>query len=213
MSDYQRNGAALVLCAPSGTGKTTLARRMLAEYPRIAFSISYTTRPPRPDETNGQDYYFVKPERFRELVEQHYFAEWAMVHGFYYGTPLAAAMRMLEEGKDLLFDVDVQGAAQLKNTLPSAYFVFVLPPSRSSLEQRLRQRASDSEEDIRLRLTNALLELKQAAWFNTWVVNDDPDKAFKDLCAIYQTACLHPMRSPNLLQQLVNEFEPSLPEP
>ncbi|MDR2502824.1 MAG: guanylate kinase [Deltaproteobacteria bacterium] len=207
MDNYQRKGAALVLCAPSGSGKTTLSRRLLVKYPRLSFSVSCTTRPPRPGEVEGRDYFFIPPERFKERIERHYFAEWAKVHGHYYGTPMESASMAMEEGKDLLFDVDVQGAAQLKNTLPGAYFVFILPPSRQALEERLRRRASENDESIRLRLSNALCELKEAYWFDAWIINDDLDQAFITLCAVYECACISPPLRPNFLQQLIGEFQ------
>lgn len=206
MSSYPRKGTALVICAPSGAGKTTLSRRITARYQRITFSVSCTTRSPREGEADGKDYHFIQPEKFKELIAQNYFAEWAEVHGHYYGTPLAATKEMLDAGKDLLFDVDVQGAAQLKQSLPGACFVFILPPSKEKLELRLRARGTDSEESIRLRLTNALTELKEAAWFDAWVINDDQEKAFQDLCAVYQAACMSPLRRPDFLEQLLGQF-------
>ncbi|MDR2050862.1 MAG: guanylate kinase [Deltaproteobacteria bacterium] len=205
-NDYRRKGTALVICAPSGSGKTTLVRRITGHYPQIAFSVSYTTRPPRPGEIEGKDYFFVSGEHFDELAEKNFFAEWAKVHGNRYGTPLAASRDILDSGKDLIFDVDVQGAAQLKRNLPGVYMVFVLPPSRAALEQRLRARGAESEKDIALRLSNAALELEQADWFDAWVVNDDPEKAFQDLCAVYRTACMNPARHQDFFHSLIKQF-------
>lgn len=206
MSSYPRKGIALVLCAPSGAGKTTLARRITARYQRITFSVSCTTRPPRPGEEDGRDYHFISKVEFERLKAENYFAEWARVHDNYYGTPLEATRAILNEGKDLLFDVDVQGAAQLKNSLPGAYFVFILPPSRAVLEERLRARGTESEESLARRLSGAARELAEAAWFDAWVINDDQEKAFQDLCSVYQAAGMSPQRRPDFLHRLLEQF-------
>lgn len=206
MSSYPRKGIALVICAPSGAGKTTLARRVTARYQRINFSVSCTTRAPRPGELDGRDYHFISREEFERRRDEGYFAEWAQVHSNYYGTPLAATMSALDEGKDLLFDIDVQGAAQLKESLPGAYFVFILPPSRAVLEDRLRARGTETGESLAIRLTNAARELKEAAWFDAWIINDEQEKAFHDLCSVYQAAKMSPERRPDFLKQLLEQF-------
>ena len=206
MGSYPRKGTALVLCAPSGTGKTTLAKRITARYQRITFSVSCTTRSPREGEVDGQDYHFTSKEEFERLKAEGHFAEWAQVHSNYYGTPLAAATAILDEGRDLLFDIDVQGAAQLKKSLPGAYFVFILPPSREVLEARLRLRGTESEESLAVRLANAARELKEAEWFDSWIINDDPEKAFQDLCSVYRAAGMSPRRRPDFLRQLIGQF-------
>ncbi len=206
MSSYPRKGIALVLCAPSGAGKTTLARRITARYQRLTFSVSCTTRQPRAGEVEGKDYYFVQKDKFQQLIDQDHFAEWAEVHGHYYGTPLHATREILDSGQDLLFDIDVQGAAQLKNNLPGAYFVFILPPSKAVLQERLQARGSENDESLKIRLANAVKELKEARWFDAWVINDDQEKAFQDLCAVYQAAGMSPARRPDFLQQLIGQF-------
>lgn len=206
MSAYPRKGVALVLCAPSGAGKTTLSRRIRAHYPRISFSVSCTTRPPRAGETDGEDYHFISREKFERLRDQGYFAEWASVHGNYYGTPLEAARSILDNGRDLLFDIDVQGAAQIKRSLPGAYFVFIFPPSRAALDERLHARGTESEAALAVRLANAAAELKEAGWFDAWVINDDQEQAFQDLCAVYQAASLAPERRPDFLPRLLEQF-------
>lgn len=206
MSSYPRKGIALVLCAPSGAGKTTLTRRITARYQRIAFSVSCTTRPPRAGEEEGKDYYFISREEFERRRGAGYFAEWACVHGNYYGTPLAAAKALLDEGKDLIFDIDVQGAAQLKRSLPGAYFVYILPPSREALEERLKARGTESAESLGKRLANAARELAEAEWFDAWVINDDREKAFQDLSALYQAAGMSPGLRPDFLRELLGQF-------
>ena len=206
MAVFPRTGTALVLCAPSGAGKTTLVKRLIEKYERLTFSVSCTTRPPRAGEVEGRDYYFMGKDEFLKLVEEEYFAEWAEVHGNYYGTPLAATRKLLAEGKDLLLDVDVQGAAQLEQSLPEAFFAFVLPPSREELERRLRARGTEDEAAIALRLFNAATELKEADWFDAWIINDNQEKAFMDLCSVYRAACLNPGRRPEFLKHLLDQF-------
>ena len=206
MSCQKRAGVALVLCAPSGTGKTTLARRLVADFPCFAFSISVTTRQPRPGEIDGKDYHFVSPEAFQTLREQGHFAEWAEVHGNCYGTPLNATRDLLAAGCDMLFDIDVQGAAQLKRTLPQAWFVFLLPPSREALEKRLRGRGSETEESITRRMAAARQEMAQANWFDLWIINDDLESAYADLKAAYKAACLAPDSRPEFVNSLLREW-------
>ncbi len=206
MNDRNRSGVALVLCAPSGTGKTTLARRLVTEHPRLSFSLSCTTRAMRPGEVEGRDYSFINPERFQQMREDDCFAEWAEVHGNFYGTPLAPTTALLNEGRDVLFDIDVQGASQLKQTLPNATFAFLLPPSRAILEERLRGRGSESEASLARRLANAREELAQANWFDFWIINDDLEKAYADLCAVYAAASLSPARKPEFVNNLLREW-------
>lgn len=200
-----RSGIALVLCAPSGTGKTTLSKRLLEEFPAFAFSVSCTTRSPRPGEVDGRDYRFLTQEKFAELRDAGYFAEWAEVHGNFYGTPLEAAQAMLAEGRDLLFDIDVQGAAQLKKTLPQACFIFLLPPSMATLEKRLRGRGSESEESLARRMANAKAEIAEASWFDAVIINDSLDEAYADLCAAYRAAPLCPSRMAGRIAGLLKE--------
>ena len=201
-----RPGIALVLCAPSGTGKTTLSKRLLAEFPSFAFSVSCTTRTPRPGEVDGKDYHFLSREKFIDLRDAGHFAEWAEVHGNFYGTPLAAALDTLAAGYDILFDIDVQGAAQLKKTMPQAFFAFILPPSRASLEARLRNRGSETEESFARRLANARRELMEASWFDAWIVNDVVEEAYADLCAVFRAASLVPALRPEMVTNLLKEW-------
>lgn len=205
-SPYPRKGVAFVLCAPSGTGKTTLAKRLIARYQRFTFSVSCTTRAPRTGEIDGKDYIFLDKAEFENKRANNFFAEWAEVHGNYYGTPLDATTQILDSGRDILFDIDVQGAAQLKQTMPEAYFVFLLPPSKDELERRLRLRGTDDDASIATRLRNAEMEFREAGWFNSWIINDNQEKAFQDLCSVYRAACMSPSRRPNFLQELLSQF-------
>ena len=170
-----RLGTALVISAPSGAGKTTLIRKLTAEFPGFTYSISFTTRSPRAGEVNGRDYHFTTREDFIARRDRHEFAEWAEVHGNLYGTPLAPVLEAQRAGRDILFDIDVQGAAQLHLSLPSAHFVFILPPSMEELEKRLRGRGTETEESIRERLEIARNELAQQDKFTLKLVNDEVD--------------------------------------
>ena len=193
-----RQGIALVLSAPSGTGKTTLLKRLLAEFPHFCYSVSCTTRAPREGEIHGKDYIFMDRESFEQRRAQGYFAEWAEVHGNLYGTPLESVKTLLDQGQDILFDIDVQGAAQLKLTLAGAVFVFVLSPDMQELERRLRARGQDSEDSIARRIANARAEIQQAHWYDALVVNDSLDTAYDELRAAYMAATLAPARNPGL---------------
>ena len=178
-------GQALILCGPAGAGKSTLIRRLRQEFPAFRFSVSCTTRAPRQGEVHGKDYFFIDREEFERLMGTGYFAEWAEVHGNLYGTPLAAIRELLAQGADVIFDIDVQGARQLRATLPGACFIFLLPPSRAELTKRLENRMTDSPESIARRVTNARQELLAADEFDYLVVNGDQDEAYAGLRAIY----------------------------
>lgn len=197
-----RQGIALVLSAPSGAGKTTLIRRLRAEFPGIGYSVSCTTRAPRENEVDGKDYIFLTCEAFEQRRAAGEFAEWAEVHGNLYGTPLAPVQKMLAQGRDALFDIDVQGAAQLKLNLDAATFVFILPPDMAELERRLRLRGQDDDVTIERRLANARQELREAGWYDALVVNDDLDVAYDRLRAVYLAATLAPARNAHLLDGL-----------
>ena len=173
----------LILSAPSGTGKTTLARRLVAAHPGALFSVSYTTRPPRGDEKDGVDYHFVSRERFEQMIAAGAFVEWAQVHGHHYGTPrtsIASAASLV------VFDIDVQGGQAIKKQHPEAVRALILPPSLAELERRLRARSTDDDTTVRRRLHAARIEIGVAiaAGYEYWVVNEDLDHAYADLDAI-----------------------------
>ena len=182
-------GVLLVVSSPSGAGKTTLVRRLMREYPELRFSVSYTTRPPRDGEVDGVDYHFVDDARFDAMVEAGQFAEWALVHGRRYGTAQQTIVDNIEAGRDVVFDIDYQGGTTLKGKFENdAVMVFVLPPSMRELERRLRSRGSDAEEMVVRRLAKAREELGHYDAYDYLVINDELDKAYADLRAIYAAA-------------------------
>ncbi|BDG06061.1 guanylate kinase [Anaeromyxobacter oryzae] len=185
-SETRLPGLLLVLSAPSGAGKTTLAHRFRATHPDAVFSISATTRPPRGAERDGVDYHFVSPERFSELVGAGAFAEWAEVHGQRYGTLRATVDQALAAGRIAIFDIDVQGGSQIKAAWPrEAATVFVLPPGVAELERRLRGRSTDSDDVIRRRLAAAQAEVgRGVAGYDYVIVNDVLETAAAKLDAI-----------------------------
>jgi guanylate kinase len=196
-------GILLTICAPSGTGKSTLINMLIKEQPQFGFSVSYTTRPPRPREVHGKDYFFVDQQEFSLLREKDFFAEWAKVHDNYYGTPKKEILKALQAGKSLIFDIDVQGAAQLKKNLDTGVFVFIFPPSLKALEKRLLKRGTDDPRTIRTRMRNAEREISQSGFFDFWIVNDNLETAFSDLKSIIRAEKLRPSYSENLPQSVL----------
>jgi guanylate kinase len=177
-------GLLFVVSAPSGAGKTSLCRELIDRFGNLRQSVSFTTRPRRAGEVEGVDYHFVDSETFSGMIEQQRLAEWAEVHGNYYGTSLQTLEQAAHEGVDLLLDIDCQGAAQLKRNYPGGVFIFILPPSFPELERRLRGRETDSDEVIARRLKNSEREIAEARKYDYLVVNDDFNVALDQLCAI-----------------------------
>lgn len=178
-SSLKRRGLMFVLSSPSGAGKTTIARRLLAEDSEIAMSVSVTTRPMRPGETDGHDYRFVDDDEFVRMVEDGEFLEWAEVFGHHYGTPKAEIKAGLKEGQDFLFDIDWQGTQQLKQKdEQDVVTVFILPPTLEALRQRLEGRGTDSEDVIDRRMDRARGEISHWAEYDYVVINDDVDACF-----------------------------------
>ena len=180
-----RRGLMLVLSSPSGAGKTTLSRRLLESDPAIDLSISVTTRKPRPGEVDGRDYHFIDAARFEAMVKQGELLESAQVFGHRYGTPRAPVEAALANGHDVLFDIDWQGTQQLRDkAAPDLVSIFVLPPSMSDLERRLRRRAQDPDDVIRARMATAADEMSHWAEYNYIVINTDIDRAFNEVQTI-----------------------------
>jgi|SRR5450432_1389979 len=178
------SGTLYIVAAPSGAGKTSLTRALLERESGIELSVSYTSRPPRPGEVDGVHYHFVPRTEFEAMIARGEFFEHAIVHGDLKGTARAPVERSLAQGRDVLLEIDWQGARQVRSKLPGTVSIFILPPSRQELERRLRARASDSEEVIRRRLADARRDLEHAREFDFVIVNDDFNTALGQLCAI-----------------------------
>ncbi|MFO7652827.1 MAG: guanylate kinase [Candidatus Krumholzibacteriia bacterium] len=180
----------VLISGPSGAGKSTFVERLLASDRRLAFSVSVTTRPPRPGEVDGEDYHFVEETGFQRLVAANAFVEWARVHGHSYGTRTADLRALQEAGRVPLLDLDVQGGCSVIDRFgPELVSVFLFPPSWPELERRLRSRGTDSEEVIRTRLDNARWEVGFADRYGYWLVNDDLDAAVERMRAIITAEC------------------------
>jgi guanylate kinase len=175
-----------VVAAPSGAGKTSLVKALMAREPRLRFSVSYTTRQPRPNEVDGRDYHFVSQSRFEDMIAGNEFLEHARVFDNYYGTGLAAVQTALDGGELLLLEIDWQGARQVRARLPAARSIFILPPTRRALEDRLRGRSTDSAEVIARRLKDAAHDITHWTEFDYVVINDQFDQALADLHEIVQ---------------------------
>jgi guanylate kinase len=173
-----------VVSAPSGAGKTTLCRALTDSLENLRHSISYTTRKPRPGEIDGRDYYFVTEERFRNMVQAGDFAEWAQVHSNLYGTSRRVLNEMRTDGTDVILDIDTQGAGQIKEKCQEAVFIFILPPSLEILEERLRNRKSDNEDEIKKRMRRARDEIRDYAMYDYIIVNRDFERALAELRSI-----------------------------
>jgi len=174
-----------IVSSPSGAGKTTLTQRLLQQVDGLTFSVSHTTRKPRANEVHGQDYWFTEPEEFRRMVDDDLFAEWAEVHGNYYGTSVTELERArIERRRGILFDVDYQGARQIKSKFPEAIGIFILPPSMDELERRLRGRGSDDEATILKRFAKAKEEIEHYPFFDYIVRNEILQTAIAELVGI-----------------------------
>ncbi|MEC9250542.1 MAG: guanylate kinase [Pseudomonadota bacterium] len=178
----RRRGVLIALSSPSGAGKTTLSKRLLSQNPDVVLSISCTTRKPRPGEINGQDYDFISVEEFKKRIDAGYFFEWAEVFGRYYGTPKTPVMEAIDEGRDVIFDIDWQGAQIIADQAPAdTVRIFILPPSLALLEDRLRKRGQDSDEVIRDRMNRAKDEISHWDEYDYVIVNDDFARALEKL--------------------------------
>ena len=184
----QSSGQLFVLSGPSGVGKSSLRENVRKKLPRLAYSISHTTRPPRHGEREGRDYHFVSEETFLTMRQGGSFVEWAFVHGNYYGTSIDQLEEQLRQAEDVLLEIDVQGARQVKMRFPHACFIFVLPPDRETLKERLLKRGTEEGEDLETRLENAMGELLEASWYDYLVVNDNLDEAVEALKTIISAA-------------------------
>lgn len=177
-------GRLFIVSAPSGAGKTTLCNAVLKRFPDLCYSISHTTRAPRPGEQDGVDYFFISEEEFLQRIKNGIWAEWATVYGHYYGTSARFIDRHLEIGKDILLDIDYNGARQIISRYPDSVTIFILPPTFETLKQRLLKRGTDSEDIIARRLENAKAEIAQKDRYQYVLVNDSLPATIEKLCAI-----------------------------
>ncbi len=178
----------IVISAPSGSGKSTLVKHLMASIPGLVFSVSYTTRPRRPGEKHGREYFFVPPAEFKRRIAAGEFAEWANVHGHFYGTSRKQVRKAQAAGKDVLLDIDVQGHSQVRRRLPDAVSIFILPPSYRDLQLRLRRRHSDAPDVIRRRLVNARKEMRRWREYDYLIVNDRVMNAARTFHAVVGAA-------------------------
>ena len=196
-ADRERRGLMLVLSSPSGAGKSTIARLLLEQEDNLELSISVTTRPRRSSEVHGVHYHFLEPKQFEKMKDHDELLEWAEVHGNYYATPRGPVEEAIENGRDILFDIDIQGTFQLYQKMrPDVVSVFILPPSIAEMKSRLHRRAEDTEDVILKRLETAVGEMKHWAEYDYVVVNDDLDRALGNVRAILRAERLKQSRSP-----------------
>jgi len=186
----ERRGHIFVVSAPSGTGKTSLCREILKVLPNITFSISYTTRPPRPGEIDGIHYFFISHPEFEEMIANRKLVEWTEIHGYLYGTSVEWIDMHRGQGKDILFDIDVKGATELKSKYPDAITIFILPPSIEELRRRLSKRGTEDSESMERRLKGAEQEMAHAKHYDYTIINDHLSEAIEKLkCIIIAERC------------------------
>ncbi len=182
----KKQGTVFIISAPSGAGKTTLCNLVCDRFKSIVYSVSYTTRKPRPGELDGKDYHFVSADVFKKMIKEDGFAEWAEVYGNFYGTSLELINKSLTSGKDILFDIDVQGTIQLLEKYPDSITVFIMPPSIDKLKERLESRGADDSQTILRRIESADNEIKKKNIYKHIIINDILDDAVKDLMEIIE---------------------------
>lgn len=200
----RRPGLLIVISGPSGTGKGTICQELLQRQPQFVYSISATTRLPRPGEIHGVNYFFVSPQEFRRMVDAQEMLEWAKVYGNYYGTPRCFVESQLQKGRDVILEIDTQGASQIKDRCPQGIFIFVVPPSLAELSRRIVKRGTDSAAAISRRLASARDELSCAANYDYVVVNDDLHTAVETIQAIIIAEKCRIARNLHLIQTIKN---------
>lgn len=197
-----QQGILIVLSGPSGTGKGTICQELLRNYPNLHYSISATTRSPRFGETNGLNYWFISKEEFQSMISDDALLEWAEVYGNYYGTPYHRVKELLDSGKDVVLEIDTQGAMQVKGKFPQGVFIYIVPPSLEELADRIHKRGTDSVESIKRRLSCATAEMNKVYSYNYVVVNDEVPVAVRKIEAIISAEKCSVSRSGNLIQKI-----------
>jgi len=180
-----KKGLFIVVSAPSGAGKSSICQRLLTACPELKFSVSYTSREPRPNEINGKDYYFISRDEFQKRIDQNEFVEWIENYGHLYGTSIKTMEDFFEKGNDLVLDIEPRGAKKVKQKFKKGIFIFVLPPSRGELLKRLEKRGHETDEAIKTRFAQAESELKEISWYDYIIFNEDLETAASQLIAIY----------------------------
>lgn len=211
MPHQEPAGQLFIVSAPSGVGKSTIIGKALPTCPKLRFSVSSTTRPARPREIDGKDYHFLSVEEFLQGISSDRFLEWARVHSHFYGTDRHIVEKWLKAGYDVLLDIDVQGTRLVRCTHPGAKTIFVLPPSMEVLEERLRGRGTETEEQLAVRIGAARREILESSWYDYVIVNDDLQEAVEDFRAIVR-ACRssREARSPAVKAFLMSLIDPTL---
>ncbi len=199
-------GLLVVISGPSGAGKSTICREAMKRVERLEFSVSYTTRPSRPGEIHGKDYFFVDAPTFDRMIVEGAFLEWATVHGNKYGTSRAFVEAHTRAGATLLLDIDTQGAARVRKAFPESVLVFCLAPSAESLENRLRQRGTDQPDVIARRLRAARNEIRQAVWYDYVIVNDVLERAVDDFVSVLRAERCRVRRSPRQVERILAAY-------
>lgn len=196
-----------IISAPSGSGKTTLIDLLLSENPSLLFSISHTTRPPRPGERDGVEYFFVNEKQFEQMIREDRFLEWAEVHGHFYGTSREMLNQAEQDNRDLILDIDVQGAALVRQKMPEAISIFILSPSYSALKTRLLSRQKDSQEVMLKRLENARKEILRYSEFDYIIINDNLQSASKSLSSIIHSSNSLREKQIERIESILKSFE------
>jgi guanylate kinase len=203
---HKQRGILFVISAPSGTGKTTLLKKVIDELPNLRFSISYTTRIPRATERDGEDYFFITQEIFQKMVERDEFLEWAEVLGNYYGTSRKQVESLLLEGWDIILDIDTQGAKKLKDRVDNIVLIYILPPSINALQERLSKRSLDSPDTIKFRLAHARKDIEEACWYHYIIINDRIEDACDKIKAIIIAERCRKMKD-SIIEEKKREWE------
>lgn len=202
----EARGMLIIVSSPSGGGKGTLIRRVLKTVPNVGYSVSFTTRPAREGEIDGRHYFFISEDRFREMIGRGEFLEWAHVHAHLYGTGRAQVEKELKERRDIILEIDVQGAESVRRIVPEAVGIFILPPSFEILRERLVARGSERETELSLRLKNSRSEVARYREFDYVIINDDAESAGAQLAAVVYAERARRERQGQLAEEILNSF-------